>query len=182
MVRLRTICLMQTNTTTTKCTVLNRGFQIAVNDKPHSAKQSVGTHLIMCFCASSERDHKHTLEQFTAKCEISETRVSTFISEAMICCQKIGVCLFQVAPSKDVHTSKHIVYTSDWKVEHELDWYMGVMSAVIWAFYWTVVVKTDLNQKARCLISIHVLNLIYIQGGAGLVICRTGHLRPNGSV
>jgi len=56
-----------------------------------------------------------------------------------------------------------VLFTSEGKMEWEMDRRIGTVSAVIWALYWSIVGKRELSQKAKLSIywSIYVPTLTY---------------------
>jgi len=56
-----------------------------------------------------------------------------------------------------------VLFTSEGRMEREIDGWIGAASAVMWALHWSVVVKKELSQKAKLSIywSIYVPTLTY---------------------
>ena len=56
-----------------------------------------------------------------------------------------------------------VLFTTEGKTQSEVDRWIGAASAVMWALYWTVVVKKELSQKAKLSIyqSVYVPTLTY---------------------
>lgn len=96
----------------------------------------------------SERDLQHTFDWFAAKYEAAGMRVNTSKSEAMVLCRKAVDCSLELGselPPKVIV----ILFTSEGKMEHEIDRWIGAASAVMQALYKTVMVKKELSRKAK---------------------------------
>ncbi|TWW61031.1 hypothetical protein D4764_05G0011210 [Takifugu flavidus] len=76
----------------------------------------------------SARDLQRSLDRFAAACEAAEMRISTSKSEAMY----FGV-----------------LFTSEGRMEQEIDRRIGAASAVIRTLHRSIVVKRELSQKAK---------------------------------
>ncbi|KAI3360896.1 hypothetical protein L3Q82_013107 [Scortum barcoo] len=91
--------------------------------------------------ASSSQDLQHVLERFAAECEATEMRISTSKSEAMVLNRKRVACPIRVGgevlPQVEEFKYLGVLFTSEGKMEHEIDWYR------------TVLVKKELNRKAK---------------------------------
>ncbi|KAK0132165.1 Retrovirus-related Pol polyprotein from type-1 retrotransposable element R2 [Merluccius polli] len=105
--------------------------------------------------ASSDRDLQHALGRFAAECETVGMRVSTSRSEAMVICRKTVNCSLRVGSKllPQVKEFKYlgILFSSEGKMEREMDRRIGVASAVMWALYRTVVVKKELSRNGEAL-------------------------------
>jgi len=42
-----------------------------------------------------------------------------------------------------------VLFTSEGRMDREIDWWIGVVSAVMRALHWPVLVKKELSQKAK---------------------------------
>uniref|UniRef100_A0A8C2ZC47 Reverse transcriptase domain-containing protein n=1 Tax=Cyclopterus lumpus TaxID=8103 RepID=A0A8C2ZC47_CYCLU len=121
--------------------------------------------------ASSDRDlHRdlqHSLGRFAAECEAAGMRVSTSKSEAMVLCQKPADCSLQVGanclPQAKEFKYLGVLFTSEGKVEREIDRRIGAAAAVKQALYRSVLVKRELSRKAKLSIywSVYVPTLTY---------------------
>uniref|UniRef100_A0A8C6PI18 Reverse transcriptase domain-containing protein n=1 Tax=Nothobranchius furzeri TaxID=105023 RepID=A0A8C6PI18_NOTFU len=117
--------------------------------------------------ASSERDLQLSLERFAAECEAAGMRISSSNSETMVLIQKRVECLLwvrdEVLPQVEELKYLGVLFSSEGKLEREIDRRIGVASAVMRALYRSVVVKRELSQKAKLSIyrSIYVPTLTY---------------------
>ena len=117
--------------------------------------------------ASSNCDLQHALGQFAAECEAVGMRISTSKSEAMVLCRKKVACPLRVGteflPQVEEFKYLGVLFTSEGKMEREIDRRIGAAAAVMRSLYRTVVVKKELSQKARLSIyqSIFVPTLTY---------------------
>ncbi|KAI3374830.1 hypothetical protein L3Q82_021372 [Scortum barcoo] len=105
--------------------------------------------------ASSGQDLQHVLERFAAECEAAGMRISTSKSEAMVLDRKRVACPLQVGgevlPQVEEFKYLGVLFTSEGKIEREIDRRIGAASAVSYAVGvpdWTVVVKKELSRKA----------------------------------
>ena len=95
-------------------------------------------------------------------------RVSTSMSEAMVLCRKMVECSLRVGsellPQAKEFKYLGVLFTSEGKMEREMDRRIGAASAVMRALYQSVVVKKELSQKAKLSIyrSIYVPTLTYV--------------------
>uniref|UniRef100_A0A8C6Q6L6 Reverse transcriptase domain-containing protein n=1 Tax=Nothobranchius furzeri TaxID=105023 RepID=A0A8C6Q6L6_NOTFU len=117
--------------------------------------------------ASSERDLQLSLEQFAVDCEAAGMRISSSKSETMVLIRKRVECLLrvrdEVLPQVEEFKYLGVLFTSDGKLEREIDKQISAASAVMLALYRSVVVKRELSQKAKLSIyrSIYVPTLTY---------------------
>ncbi|KAI3362928.1 hypothetical protein L3Q82_011604 [Scortum barcoo] len=117
--------------------------------------------------ASSSQDLQHVLERFAAECEAAGMRISTSKSEAMVLDRKRVACPLRVGgevlPQVEEFKYLGVLFTSEGKMEREIDRRIGAASAVMRSVYRTVVVKKDLSRKAKLSIyrSIYVPTLTY---------------------
>ncbi|KAI3371926.1 hypothetical protein L3Q82_006798 [Scortum barcoo] len=117
--------------------------------------------------ASSGQDLQHVLERFAAECEAAGMRISTSKSEAMVLDRKRVACPLQVGgevlPQVEEFKYLGVLFTSEGKIEREIDRRIGAASAVMQSVYRTVVVKKELSRKAKLSIyrSIYVPTLTY---------------------
>ncbi|KAI3370590.1 hypothetical protein L3Q82_007160 [Scortum barcoo] len=108
--------------------------------------------------ASSSQDLQHVLERFAAEpeCEAAGMRISTSKSEAMVLDRKRVACPLRVGgevlPQVEEFKYLGVLFTSEGKMEREIDRRIGAASAVI--MYRTIVVKKIYR-------SIYVLTLTY---------------------
>jgi len=86
---------------------------------------------------------QHALGQFAAECEAVMMRVSTSKSEAMALCRKMVECSLRVGIEllSQAKEFKYlgVLFTSEDKMEQEMDRQIGAPSAVMWALYRSVV-------------------------------------------
>uniref|UniRef100_A0A8C6M0A0 Reverse transcriptase domain-containing protein n=1 Tax=Nothobranchius furzeri TaxID=105023 RepID=A0A8C6M0A0_NOTFU len=117
--------------------------------------------------ASSERDLQLSLEQFAAECEAAGMRISSSKSETMVLIQKSVECILrardEILPQVEEFKYLGVLFTSEGRLEREIDRRIGAASAVMLALYRSVVVKRELSQKAMLSIyrSIYVPTLTY---------------------
>ncbi|KAI3353571.1 hypothetical protein L3Q82_020093, partial [Scortum barcoo] len=118
--------------------------------------------------ASSSQDLQRVLERFAAECEAAGMRISTSKSEAMVLDRKRVVCPLlvggEVLPQVEEFKYLGVLFTSEGKMEREIDRRIGAASAVMRSVYRTVVVKKELSRKAKLSIyrSIYVPTLTYV--------------------
>ncbi|TWW74537.1 hypothetical protein D4764_14G0005400 [Takifugu flavidus] len=117
--------------------------------------------------APSSRDLQHMLGQFTTEYEAAGMRISTSKSESMVLSRKKVKFLLRVGeevlPQVGEFKYLGILFTSEGRMEREIDRWIGAVSAVMWALNRSVVVKKELSQKAKLSIyrSIYVPILTY---------------------
>ncbi|KAK3535008.1 hypothetical protein QTP70_001967 [Hemibagrus guttatus] len=117
--------------------------------------------------ASSGLDLQHALGRFAAECEAAGMRVSTSKSEAMVLDRKKVVCTLQVGgevlPQVEEFKYLGVLFTSEERMDREIDRRIGAAAAVMQSMYWSVVVKKELSRKAKLSIyqSIYVPTLTY---------------------
>ncbi|KAK3538143.1 hypothetical protein QTP70_032395 [Hemibagrus guttatus] len=117
--------------------------------------------------ASSGLDLQHALSRFAAECETAGMRVSTSKSEAMVLNRKKVACTLQVGGAllSQVEEFKYlgVLFTSEGRMDHEIDRRIGAAAAVMRSMYRSVVVKKELSRKAKLSIyqSIYVPTLTY---------------------
>ncbi|KAG1932899.1 hypothetical protein F2P79_020886 [Pimephales promelas] len=113
--------------------------------------------------APSYQDLQHALERFAA----AGMRISTSKSEAMVLSRKRVACPLQVGgeilPQVEEFNYLGVLFTSEGRMEQEIDRRIGAASAVMRSMYRSVVVKKELSRKAKLLIywSIYVPTLTY---------------------
>ncbi|KAK3555566.1 hypothetical protein QTP86_022023 [Hemibagrus guttatus] len=117
--------------------------------------------------APSSLDLQHALGRFAAECEAAGMRVSTSKSEAMVLDRKKVACTLQVGgevlPQVEEFKYLGVLFTSEGRMDHEIDRQIGAAAAVMWSMYRSVVVKKELSRKAKLSIyqSIYVPTLTY---------------------
>ncbi|KAK3566414.1 hypothetical protein QTP86_032266 [Hemibagrus guttatus] len=117
--------------------------------------------------APSSLDLQHALGHFAAECEAAGMRVSTSKSEAMVLDRKKVACTLQVGGEvlTQVEEFKYlgVLFTSEGRMDHEIDRRIGAAAAVMRSMYRPVVVKKKLSRKAKLSIyqSIYVPTLTY---------------------
>ncbi|KAI3356259.1 hypothetical protein L3Q82_017506 [Scortum barcoo] len=104
--------------------------------------------------ASSGQDLQHLLERFAAECEAAGMRISTSkSSEAMVLDRKRVACPLRVGgevlPQVEEFKYLGVLFTSEGKMEREIDRRIGAASAVMRSVYRTIVVKKELSRKAK---------------------------------
>ncbi|KAK3544651.1 hypothetical protein QTP86_022466 [Hemibagrus guttatus] len=117
--------------------------------------------------ASSGLDLQNALGCFAAECEAAGMRVSTSKSEAMVLDRKKVACTLQVGgevlPQVEDFKYLGVLFTSEGRMDREIDRWIGAAAAVMRSMYRSVVVKKELSRKAKFLIyqSIYVPTLTY---------------------
>ncbi|KAK3523213.1 hypothetical protein QTP86_022937 [Hemibagrus guttatus] len=112
-------------------------------------------------------DLQHALGRFAAECEATGMRVSTSKSEAMVLDRKKVACTLQVGgevlPQVEQFKYLGVLFTSEGRMDREIDRRIGAAAAVMWSMYRSVVVKKELSRKAKLSIyqSIYVPTLTY---------------------
>ncbi|KAI3360475.1 hypothetical protein L3Q82_002268 [Scortum barcoo] len=85
--------------------------------------------------ASSGQDLQHVLERFAAECEAAGMRISTSKSEAMVLDRKRVACPLQVGgevlPQVEEFKYLGVLFTSEGKIEREIDRRIGAASAEV---------------------------------------------------
>ncbi|TWW62327.1 R2DM Retrovirus-related Pol polyprotein from type II retrotransposable element [Takifugu flavidus] len=103
--------------------------------------------------APSNRDLQQMLGRFATKCETAGMQISTSKSESMVLAQKKVECLLRVGeevlPQVEEFKYLGILFTSESRMEREIDRRIGVASAVMRALNRSVVVKKELSWKAK---------------------------------
>ncbi|KAI3352069.1 hypothetical protein L3Q82_020884 [Scortum barcoo] len=91
--------------------------------------------------ASSSQDLQHVLERFAAECEAAGMRISTSKSEAMVLDRKRVACPLRVGgevlPQVEEFKYLGVLFTSEGKMEREIDRRIGAASAVMRSVYRT---------------------------------------------
>ncbi|TWW66946.1 hypothetical protein D4764_20G0009780 [Takifugu flavidus] len=115
----------------------------------------------------SNRDLHQMLGRFATKCEAAGMRISTSKSESMVLAWKKVECLLRVGeevlPQVEEFKYLGILFTSEGRMEREIDRRIGAASAVMQALNRSVVMKKELSRKAKLSIyrSIYVPVLTY---------------------
>ncbi|KAI3369206.1 hypothetical protein L3Q82_007445 [Scortum barcoo] len=106
-------------------------------------------------------------KRFAAECEAAGMRISTSKSEAMVLDRKRVACPLRVGgevlPQVEEFKYLGVLFTSEGKMEREIDRRIGAASTVMRSVYRTVVVKKELSRKVKLSIyrSIYVPTLTY---------------------
>ena len=117
--------------------------------------------------ASSNSDLQLSLGRFAAECEAAGMRISTSKSEAMVLGRKRVECLLrggeEILPQVEEFKYLGILFTSEGRMEREIDRRIGAASAVMRSLNRSVVVKRELSRKAKLSIyrSIYAPTLTY---------------------
>ncbi|KAK3522936.1 hypothetical protein QTP86_009714 [Hemibagrus guttatus] len=117
--------------------------------------------------APSSLDLQHALGHFAAECEAAGMRVSTSKSEAMVLDQKKVACTLQVGgevlPQVEEFKYLGVLFTSEGRMDREIDRRIGAAAAIMRSMNRSVVVKKELSRKAKLSIyqSIYVPTLTY---------------------
>ncbi|KAK3542976.1 hypothetical protein QTP70_008512 [Hemibagrus guttatus] len=103
--------------------------------------------------APSSLDVQQALGRFAAECEAVGMRVSTSKSEAMVLDQKKVTCTLQVGgdflPQVEEFKYPGVLFTSEGRMDREIDRRIGAAAAVMRSMYRSVVVKKELSRKAK---------------------------------
>ncbi|TWW77407.1 hypothetical protein D4764_12G0007970 [Takifugu flavidus] len=94
---------------------------------------------------SSARDLQRSLDRFAAECEAAGMRISTSKSEAMV----LGRVKEEILPQVEEFKYLGVLFTSEGRMEQEIDRGIGAASAVMRTLHRSVVVKRELSQKAK---------------------------------
>ncbi|KAK3560889.1 hypothetical protein QTP86_022884, partial [Hemibagrus guttatus] len=114
-----------------------------------------------------ERPGLTALGRFAAECEAAGMRVSTSKSEAMVLDRKKVACTLQVGgevlPQVEEFKYLGVLFTSEGRMDREIDRRIGAAAAVMRSMYRSVVVKKELSRKVKLSIyqSIYVPTLTY---------------------
>ena len=115
--------------------------------------------------ASSDRDLQLSLDRFAAECEAARMRISTSKSESMVLNRKRVECTLRVGGEilPQVEEFKYLGFTSEGRMEREIDRQIGAASSVMRTLHGSLVVKRELSRKAKLSIyqSIFVPALTY---------------------
>ncbi|KAK0152855.1 LINE-1 reverse transcriptase [Merluccius polli] len=117
--------------------------------------------------ASSDRDLQLSLDRFAAECEAAGMRISTSKSESMVLNRKRVECTLRVGdeilPQVEEFKYLGVLFTSDGRMEREIDRWFGAASAVMRTLHGSVVVKRELSRNAKLSIyqSIYIPALTY---------------------
>ncbi|TWW77456.1 Transposon TX1 uncharacterized 149 kDa protein ORF 2 [Takifugu flavidus] len=99
--------------------------------------------------ASSARDLQRSLDRFAAACEAAGMRISTSKSEAMVLNWKKVECLLQVKeeilPQVEEFKYLGVLFTSEGRMEREIDRQIGAASAVMRILHRSVDLPVDLR-------------------------------------
>ncbi|KAK0138170.1 putative uncharacterized transposon-derived protein F52C9.6 [Merluccius polli] len=101
--------------------------------------------------ASSDRDLQLSLDRF--ECEAAGMRISTSKSESMVVNRKRVECTLRVGdeilPQVEEFKYLGVLFTSEGRMEREIDRRIGAASAVMWTLHGSVVMKRELSRKAK---------------------------------
>ncbi|KAK3528654.1 hypothetical protein QTP70_007199 [Hemibagrus guttatus] len=103
--------------------------------------------------APSSLDLQHALWRFAAECEAAGMSVSTSKSEAMVLDRKKVACTFQVGeeflPQVEEFKYLEVLFTSEGRMDPEIDRRISASTAVMQTMYRSIVVKKELSRKAK---------------------------------
>ncbi|XP_061735811.1 si:dkey-100n23.5 isoform X4 [Nerophis ophidion] len=125
------------------------------------------TYFDVVLMASSDRDLQLSLDRFAAECEATGMRISTSKSDSMVLARKRVECHLRVGeetlPQVEEFKYLGVLFTSEGRVDREIDRRIGAASSVMRTLYRSVVVKKELSRKAKLSIyrSIYVPILTY---------------------
>ncbi|KAI3364976.1 hypothetical protein L3Q82_001140 [Scortum barcoo] len=110
--------------------------------------------MLSCWLHSSQ-DLQHVLERFAAECEAAGMRISTSKSEAMVLDRKRVACPLRVGgevlPQVEEFKYLGVLFTSEGKMEREIDRRIGAASAVMRSVYRTVRGEEGAESKGEAL-------------------------------
>ncbi|KAK3514989.1 hypothetical protein QTP70_003260 [Hemibagrus guttatus] len=110
---------------------------------PTRAALSCGNDVVLL--APSSLDLQHALGRFAAECEAAGMRVSTSKSEAMVLDRKKVACTLQVGgevlPQVEEFKYLGVLFTSEGRMDREIERRIGAATAVMQSMYRSVVVK-----------------------------------------
>ena len=99
--------------------------------------------------APSNSDLQLLLGRFAAECEVAGMRISTSKSEAMVLDRKKVACPLRVGgellPQVEEFKYLGVLFTSEGRMEREIDRWIGAAAAVMRLLYRSVVVKKELS-------------------------------------
>ncbi|KAI3366592.1 hypothetical protein L3Q82_009277 [Scortum barcoo] len=132
-----------------------KGCSVSVRPEQELGSRIAVAMMLSCWLHSSQ-DLQHVLERFAAECEAAGMRISTSKSEAMVLDRKRVVCPLRVGgevlPQVEEFKYLGVLFTSEGKMEREIDRRIGAASAVMRSVYRTVnVVKKELSRKREAL-------------------------------
>ncbi|KAK0135463.1 LINE-1 retrotransposable element ORF2 protein [Merluccius polli] len=103
--------------------------------------------------APSDRDLQLSLDRFAAECKAAGMRISTSKSESMVLNRKRVECTLRVGddilPQVEEFKYLGVLFTSEGRMEREIDRRIGAASAVMRTLHGSVVVKRELSRKAK---------------------------------
>ncbi|KAI3371941.1 hypothetical protein L3Q82_006813 [Scortum barcoo] len=104
---------------------------VSVRPESRSLVRIAGNDVVLL--ASSSQDLQHVLERFAAECEAAGMRISTSKSEAMVLDRKRVACPLwvggEVLPQVEEFKYLGVLFTSEGKMEREIDRRIGAASA-----------------------------------------------------
>ncbi|KAK3568587.1 hypothetical protein QTP86_009401 [Hemibagrus guttatus] len=102
--------------------------------------------------APSSQDLQRALGHFPAECEVAGMRISTSKSEAMVLDWKKVAFTLQVGgeflPQVEEFKYLGVLFTSEGRMDREIDRWIGAAAAVMWSMYQSVLVKKELRGEA----------------------------------
>lgn len=100
---------------------------------------------------SSSQDLQHAQGEFAAECKAAKMRLGTSKSEAIV--RKMVVCPLQVGeqflPQMEELNYLGVLFTSEGKMECEVDRQIDAEAAVMWSLCWSFLVKKELSRKVK---------------------------------
>ncbi|XP_056892948.1 PVR cell adhesion molecule related 2 like isoform X5 [Takifugu flavidus] len=143
---------------------VNTTFICEVKNKQGTSRNQITTFVIddVVLLASSARELQLSLDRFAAACEAAGMKISTSKSEAMVLNRKKVECLLRVKeeilPQVEEFKYLGVLFTSEGRMEQEIDRQIGTASAVMRTLHRSVVVKRELSQKAK----LSIYRLIFV--------------------
>ncbi|KAK3507901.1 hypothetical protein QTP70_002530 [Hemibagrus guttatus] len=102
--------------------------------------------------APSSLDLQHALRHFAVECEAAGRRVSTSKSEAMVLDRKKVACTIQVGgeflPQVEEFKYLGVLFTSEGRMDGEIDRQIGAVAAVMRSMYRSIVVKNTVSDAS----------------------------------
>ncbi|XP_061676240.1 forkhead box protein J2 isoform X3 [Syngnathoides biaculeatus] len=120
---------------------------------PPSDPVRVTQHYDVVLLAASNRDLQRSLQRFVAECEAAAMRICNSKSETMVLSRKRVACPLRVGdeilPQVEEFKYLGVLFTSERRMEREIDRLIGAAFAVMRSLYQSVVVKKELSRKAK---------------------------------
>ena len=117
---------------------------------------------------------QHVLGQFAAEYEAAGMKISTSNSGAMVLNRKKVACSLRIGGEffSQVEEFKYLgaLFTSEGRMEREIDRRVGAAAAVMWSLYRSVVVKRELSWKIKLSIYQSIIDVATLYYGHELLV------------